>query len=68
MAVVLFGINVFGVLSTQENGRNVAVSQIQVKAKYINIRKEKSTNSEILGKVKYGEWYDIISEDKESKY
>lgn len=67
-ATYVLNINVLSFLSTQQNGRNPSVSQVFINEDYINIREEKDVNSEILGKVRSGEWYDIISEDHESKY
>ena len=68
IAVEILDINIFGIQSTQQNGQNLSVSQVFIDEDYINIRKEPNTNSKILGKVREGEWYDIISEDKDSKY
>lgn len=54
----------------ENNGviRNSTVPQIEIITDYINIRDGKSINSKILGKVYYGEIYNIISEDEKSSY
>lgn len=67
-AIFVLKIDILAPFRNQENGYNEEVSQVQIDVDYINIRKEKSTNSEILGKVRKNEWYDIISEERESKY
>ncbi len=53
-------------LNNQSNYRNENISQIEIINDYINIRKEKSTNSEVIGKVYKGEIYTIISSDDSS--
>lgn len=57
-----------GTIDIRSNARNYDIPQIQITTDYINIRDEKSVNSNILGEVYYGEIYDIISEDEESSY
>lgn len=52
----------------RSNQRNSSIPQIEIITDYINIRYDKNVNSDIIGKVYYGEVYDIISEDKESIY
>lgn len=57
-----------GTIDIRSNDRNSNIPQIQITTDYINIRDEKSVNSNILGEVYYGEIYDILSEDEESSY
>lgn len=72
--ILFFGISIFTCLdiykhnATQENARNENVEQLKVIAQYINIRESKSITSNIIGKVKYGEIYTILSNDPESGY
>lgn len=47
----------------QSNKRNENVSQVEIINEYINIRKEKDTDSDIIGKVYKGEIYTVISLD-----
>lgn len=67
-ATYVLNINVIAIFSNQDNGYNENVNQVEIIADYINIREDKDVNSEILGKVREGEYYDIISEDNKSKY
>lgn len=50
-------------IKNQSNDRNENVSQIEIINDYINIRKEKSIDSDVIGKVYKGEIYTIISLD-----
>ena len=52
----------------QSNKRDSSVEQIEVITDYINIRSEKSIESNILGKVYKGEIYSILSIDDDSMY
>lgn len=56
------------VIFSQSNERNYSLLQLIVDTDYINIRESNSVNSDILGKVNYGEIYTIISEDDLSEY
>lgn len=69
VASSVFNINIFSIfLPSYDNEYDPTVNQVEIIADYINIRSEKDVNSEILGKVREGEYYTIISEDTESKY
>lgn len=54
--------------TNQSNSRDESKRQLIIKTEYINIRKEKDTKSDVIGKVYKDEIYTIISEDKNSKY
>lgn len=43
-----------------DNGENLSSDQIKILVKQINIRKEADENSDDLGDVYYGEYYDVI--------
>ncbi len=64
--IILCGLTACDIKNTskQSNKRNENVSQIEIITDYINIRKEKSTKSDIIGKVNKGEIYTIISKDE----
>lgn len=67
LILILFVFSLTGcgnnVIKNQSNERNGKVSQVEIINKYINIRKNKSTNSDIIGKVYKGEIYTVISLD-----
>lgn len=50
-------------IKNQSNDRNENASQIEIINEYINIRKEKSIDSDVIGKVYKGEIYTVISSD-----
>ncbi len=50
----------------QSNKRNSNTDQVEIITDYINIRSEKSVESDILGKVHKGEIYSILSTDDSS--
>ena len=52
----------------QSNDRDDTKEQIEVITDYINIRKNKSIDSEIIGKVYEGEIYTVISQDDSNPY
>lgn len=52
----------------QSNDRNINVLQVEIVTEYINIRKSKSVDSEIIGKVYKSEVYTVLSEDDDSSY
>lgn len=63
---------------TPHNGKNITLSygnirdesvpQIEIITDYINIRESKNTNSTILGEVKRGDIYTILSEEEDTYY
>lgn len=69
LAIALpFLLNLISYKDIQSNERDYNVRQIEIVTDYINIRANKSINSEILGEVYYGEIFTVISEDEESKF
>jgi len=65
---IFTGMKIYKNNATQTNIRNENVEQLKVLTEYINIRESKSVSSNIIGQVKHGEIYTILSSEPESEY